>query len=386
MPKAFSMLMPSKVVAGHNAVAQMDVILKRLCRTDNVLLVSDKGVRDAGLLTRPAQILETVFNSVRIIDTIPPEPEADQVESMFKDLEGIEFSMIVAIGGGSVLDSAKLFSALMADNPTMREMTNGVTLRNRGPKTLMIPTTSGTGSEATQNAIVSVSGENRKMGIVSEHLVPDYVILDPEMTISLPPKMTAATGIDALCHAIECFYSKKANAFSDMLGIESIRLIFKSLLTAFRNPTDIQAREDMLLASYYGGMCIATSGTTAVHALSYPLGGIYHLPHGISNAILLAPVLKYNMDHIIGPLNQVAKTIPVDTTGMSKQQIAEQVVEKIEVLIRAVEIPEKLSQVGIESPDVDELVDSAAKVTRLLNNNPKSMSKADIKKVYQTIL
>jgi alcohol dehydrogenase class IV len=133
-------------------------------------------------------------------------------------------------------------------------------------------------------------------------------------------------------------------------------------------------------------MCIATSGTTAVHALSYPLGGIYHVPHGVSNAILLAPVLRYNMDHIIDALNRVAEVIPLDTANLSKEEIALEVIAKIEALIRAVEIPEKISQLGIAAPDLEALVDGAAKVTRLLNNNPKPMSKADIKAVYESIL
>jgi alcohol dehydrogenase class IV len=330
--------------------------------------------------------LRAGFKSVNVIDTIPPEPEAEQVEALFETLSGTDYALVVGVGGGSVLDSAKLFAALLADNPSINELVAGASLGRRGPTTLMIPTTAGTGSEATQNAIVSVPAEKRKVGIVSQHLVPDVVILDPEMTRSLPPKMTAATGIDALCHAIECFYSNKANPFSDMLALESIKLIFKSLLSAYRQPSDRGAREDMLLAAYYGGMCIATSGTTAVHALSYPLGGIYHVPHGVSNAILLAPVLRYNMDHIIDALNRVAEVIPLDTANLSKEEIALEVIAKIEALIRAVEIPEKISQLGIAAPDLEALVDSAAKVTRLLNNNPKPMSKADIKAVYESIL
>lgn len=386
MGKVFSISMPGKVIAGNGVVEQIASIVKEHLGVKNILLVTDQGIMAAGLLKKPLQFLEPVCDSIHIIDTVPAEPEVLQVEELFESIKGMNFSIVIAVGGGSVLDSAKLLAVMLTDNPSLDDMIEGSLVHNRGLVTVMVPTTSGTGSEATPNAIVSVPSEKRKIGIVSELMVPDYVILDPGMTVTLPAKITAATGIDAMCHSIECFFSNKANPFSDMLALRSLKLIFISLKKAFHDPSNMEARENMLLASFYGGMCISTSGTTAVHALSYPLGGIYHIPHGVSNAILLAPVLRFNKDWIIDDLNEVAKLLSSNFSGLSKEQIADFVIQQIEELINDVNIPTKLDQLGVESPDIDELVESAAKVTRLLNNNPRELSKKDIRGIYESII
>ena len=252
----------------------------------------------------------------------------------------------------------------------------------------MIPTTAGTGSEATQNAIFLVPEEESKVGIVSSMMVPDWAILDPRLTVGLPPAITAATGMDALCHAMECYISKKANPLSDTYALRAISLIARSLLKAYRDGTDIDARHDMLLAALFGGMCIASSSTTAVHALAYPLGGKYHIPHGLSNAILLPYVMQFNLDATVEKFRDIAQAMGLDIVGLSAEAAAEAMIESLFTLLDDLKIKEslKLKERGITVADIEVMVDGAAKVTRLLNNNPKPMSREDMRGIYMKLL
>ncbi|MGE4284580.1 MAG: iron-containing alcohol dehydrogenase, partial [Clostridia bacterium] len=214
----------------------------------------------------------------------------------------------------------------------------------------------------------------------------DYVILDAEMTLKLPPSVTASTGADAFCHAIECFISKKANPISDMCALKAISLISKSIRNAFNDGNDISAREDMILAAFLGGMCIASASTVAVHALSYPLGGKYRIAHGVSNAILLPYIMEYNSDYVEDKFKDVAVAMEIDIKNKSDAQISKAVTDEIFKMIQDIKIPQDLKQYGITKEDLDTLVDGAAEVTRLLENNPKPMTKEDIRNIYLKII
>ena len=199
-------------------------------------------------------------------------------------------------------------------------MFSGELPTRRQAELVMIPTTAGTGSESTPNAIVFRPTLNLKVGIVCDIFMPDKVILDPELLLGLPAGITAATGMDALCHALECYICNKANLLSDMMAIEATRLIFKSLKRCVEDGSDLEARADLLVAAFLGGACIAASGTNGVHALSYPLGGRYRIPHGISNAILLAPVFAFNKDCCIDKLAAIAHLTGADVSDLDNNQ------------------------------------------------------------------
>ena len=192
------------------------------------------------------------------------------------------------------MDAAKLTSVLAGADYGVRELLDRPALARKTVGTLMIPTTAGTGAEATPNAIVAVPEKEMKVGIVHDRMIADAVILDPQMIRNLPRPLAAATGIDALCHAVECFTSKKKTPFSDLYALQSFRMILENIEQACDQPDAMEAKHNMLLASFYAGVAITSSGTTAIHALSYPLGGRYHIAHGISNAILLLPVMRVN--------------------------------------------------------------------------------------------
>lgn len=352
----------------------------------SVLLLSDKGVVSAGIASKVEQICRSAAISYNEFLEVPPEPKEEEVTAVVASLAGTSVDIIIGVGGGSVMDMAKLVAVMLNNGPRISDLFDGSLPAKRKSCLGMIPTTAGTGAEATPNAIVLRPSLNLKVGIVCDLFIPDWVILDPELLLNLPPAITASTGLDALCHALECYISNKANPLSDMLAIQATTLIFKSLKRCYQNGSDLQARGDLLLASFYAGICIASSGTNIVHALSYPLGGRYRIAHGVSNAILLAPGFTANKDCCVEKLAAIAHLTGRPVDGLSPEERADLLVDSLGGLSKELGIPEKLSELGIPAGDLDILVDAAFEVKRLLNNNPRPLSKEDIRSVYLSIL
>lgn len=383
MTKMFEMGLPRRVIAGEGATSEILNIVEET-GLNNILLLADGGAYRAGSITKIEEMLSR-FN-VTLLNDSPPEPEYKQVLETYNRMKDNNIEMIIAVGGGSIMDTAKILSAISTNPEYAKDLLNPSLIKNRGLLTIFVPTSAGTGSEATQNSIVVVPEKELKVGLVNSNFIPDYVILDAEMTIKLPPSVTAATGVDAFCHAIECYISKKANPFSDMYALKAINLISKNLRKAYTDGSDVSARENMLLAAFYGGLCIASSSTVAVHALSYPLGGKYRIPHGVSNAILLPFIMEYNADHVLDKFRDVAIAMEINIENRSKEEIGKLVVEEIFNLTKDLNIPNSLKEYGITSEDLDGLVEAAAGVTRLLDNNPKIMSKEDIRNIYMKLM
>lgn len=386
MSSLYSLLNIGKIAAGAGSVRQIADIVTAY-EAGKVVIITDQGVWNSGLVDKPKALLEQAGIQVYVINNTPPEPSVDQVQAIFQAAREFEGQMVIGIGGGSSMDTAKIVSLLLTNNTGLRELVKGkVPIKRRGVPTLMIPTTAGTGSEATPNAIVLVPEEELKVGIVSEKMVADCVILDPEMTVNLPKHITANTGMDALCHAIECYISKKANPFSDTFALKAVSLISRSIRKAYHDGHDLAAREDMLLGALFGGVSIATSSTTAVHALSYPLGGKYHIPHGLSNAILLPDVMKFNLDVCEEKFKDIAMAMGIDVAGKTAKKAAEEMIGNLYALVNDLEIKCDLRAKGINEEVLDELVEAAAKVTRLLDNNPKVVTKKDMRAIYEKLL
>lgn len=249
----------------------------------------------------------------------------------------------------------------------------------------MIPTTAGTGAEATPNAIVLVPEKELKVGIVCEEMIPDAVILDGEMIRRLPAHIAASTGVDALCHAIECYTSKKATPFSNLYAMEALKLIFANIEAACLDPEALESKSAMLLAAYYAGVAITCSGTTAVHALSYPLGGKYHIPHGVANAMMLMPVMRFNVSFCQKELAQVYDAL--DQQGAQDEAAkAQWVLERMEALVQTLQIPTDLKQYGVAMEDLDGLVAAGMDVQRLLVNNKRPVTAEDARALYLELL
>ena len=385
MNASYTLFNVGRIIAGPDSIDSIQEVAADFGAT-KVLIISDQGVSRAGLLERPKAILEDAGATVTVLDNTPPEPDLAQVEAIFATARQHATEMVVGIGGGSAMDTAKIVAVLLNNDVSLRELLNKAPIAKRGVPTLMVPTTAGTGSEATPNSIVLVPEDELKVGIVSPKLMPDCVILDPKMTIGLPPAITASTGMDALCHAIECYTSKRGNPFSEMLALKAINLIARSIRRAFTNGADLEARHDMLLGAMYGGMCIATSSTTAVHALAYPLGGKYRMPHGVSNAILLPFVMRFNCVGNEVQFKEIALAMGLDVADKTPAQATDVMINALCALNRDLQIPDDLKGWNISSADLDTLVEGAAKVTRLLDNNPRPMTKADIRGIYAQLI
>jgi alcohol dehydrogenase len=280
------------------------------------------------------------------------------------------------------MDVTKGASVLATNGGSIKDYAGIELIPQRGIPTILIPTTSGTGSEVTQNAIFAFKEEQVKKGVVSQYLLPRVAIVDPKLTLSCPPHITAATGVDALVHAVESFTALKATPHTDIYALEAIRLISANLRTAVANGSDLEAREKMAMGSFFAGVSLANAGVGAVHALAYPLGGKFHVSHGVSNALLFAPVIEFNCVSNLAKFARVAEAMGEPVAGKSLREAAMLVVKAIKELVADVGIPQSLRDVGVSESDIEFLTLSAEKQSRLLSNNPRVITREDIKNIY----
>jgi len=366
--------LPSRIVIGAGS---SEKIAEEL-RDSITLIITDRGVLAAGLtdkLTRHIQKFD-------LFADISAEPTTDDLDKALAVVNKGNYDAIVGIGGGSVLDVAKAVTALDKSVLSAREALAGKDIRDPAtlkrqtpPYFVAMPTTAGTGSESTLNAIFIDSGDGVKKAIISEACLPRAAVLDPELTVSLPAGLTASTGTDALCHCVESLISVNANPISETYSIRGIGLIEQNLTEAVKSPQNIEARRNMLTASFLGGAALAIAGTTAVHALAYPLGK-RGVPHGIANSMLFIPVMSFNLDACRKKLASLATV----------EKNAEQVMRRFEEMLASLPLPSTVSDFSISISELDILAEEALKQTRLLNNNPKPLSLEDIKNIYAQIL
>ncbi|WP_153722983.1 iron-containing alcohol dehydrogenase [Sporosarcina cascadiensis] len=375
------------LVGGNQSIEKLAELLKeRVTDLSTVLVVSQVGLIELGLLDSVYKQLEQEGIRAITISSILPEPTVKSIQALADEYASESFDYIVAVGGGSVLDAAKLLSVLHTNNVTVQQLLDGQQATVEGIPTAMVPTTAGTGSEVTPNAIVTIPDQELKVGIVSRFFLPALVILDPSLTTGLPKPFTAATGMDAFTHAFESYISNKANMFSDVFALESIRLISDSIVESYENGSSIEAREKMLMGSMYGGMALTSAGTAAVHALAYPLGGKFNIPHGVANSMLLPHVTSFNLDSMMERLPAVAKAMSIHEEGDTLEQTADKIIAQIEEWIRVLNIPQDLKEFGVTDGDITHLAEAAIKIKRLLDNNPKSLTVLEIENLYKKLL
>lgn len=375
------------LIAGPNSIEKVGEHLSLLgTEVKSALIITQPSMKRLGFVEKLIHQLSDKGVSAYVNIDVLPEPTVENIEEVFQAISKEQYDVLIGFGGGSVLDATKILSVLQTNNQSIRELLGTDLVKNPGTPTILIPTTSGTGSEVTPNAIVTLPDEELKIGIVSKYLLPKLVVLDPVLTLSLPRPITAATGMDAFTHSLESFISNKSNLISDMVALESIRLISSSIIEAYQNGNSVEAREKMLVGSMYGGMALTSAGTAAVHALAYPLGGKFKIPHGVANSMLLPHVMEFNMDAIEDRLFLVAEPMGIKIEGFSKTEVAQKVVNRIVEWTNVLEIPQNLKEYGVKEEDVPELALSASKVTRLLNNNPKEVSLKDMEGIYRKLL
>lgn len=387
MLTTYNLKMPHAVYGGENAMDNITAILKNN-HVKRVAMFTDKGIEACGLFALPEAAVQAAGVDYYVLDELPPEPSYMAVQNIVDQFKASGADMIVACGGGSVMDAAKLASVLVTDEYGVKELLDEPGRAQKCVPIILIPTTAGTGAEVTPNAIVAVPEKELKVGIVNENMIADYVILDARLIKNLPRKIAAATGVDALAHAIECYTSKKANPFSDTFALEALDLILNNIIPACDDSEAMEAKNKMQIAAFYAGIAITASGTTAVHALSYPLGGKYHIAHGVSNAILLAPVMRFNAPYCQDRLANAYDRCCHDDqkTCVTKEEKTAWIIEKLEHIVRHLDIPTSLKEFGVPAEDIDGLVEAGMQVQRLLVNNMRPVTPEDARKLYQEIL
>jgi alcohol dehydrogenase len=375
------------IISEPGAAAQRlgEVISTQFSTARKVLIVTDPGLVKAGLIDSPRRSLEQHGMTVDIFSEVTADPPEAAVEAAVARARSFLADLVIGLGGGSSMDVAKLAAALAPGTQPLKEAYGIGNLRGKRLPLAQIPTTAGTGSEVTNIAIVT-TGETTKMGVVAPQLYADLAVLDATLTLGLPPTVTAATGIDAMVHAIEAYTSKhKKNPMSDMLARQGLELLSTHLLTACEDGQNLAARQAMLLGACLAGQAFSNAPVAAVHALAYPVGGIFHVPHGLSNALVLPHVLEFNMHHAYGHYAELA-AIAAPQAGGSDEARAYALIVAMQQMAARARIPTRLREVGIGSADLDRLADDAMLQTRLLGNNPRPVTRDDARAIYAAAL
>ena len=381
----YSLKMPKNIFSGEHALEQVETIIPATVK--KVVVFTDKGILGAGLVEIPKLILEKRGIAYTVVADIPAEPNYHQAQEIVDQFKSEKADFIIAVGGGSVMDVAKLASILATDDYTVKDLLDNPLLAKKQVPSLMIPTTAGTGSEATPNAIVGVPEKDLKIGIVNPEMIADYVVLDGRLIEKLPLKIAASTGVDAMCHAIECFTSNKRNPFSNTFALEAFDLIFNNIVEACTNPKAMDAKNKMLLGSFYAGVAITASGTTGIHALSYPLGGKYHIAHGVSNAILLMPVMRFNEPVIKEYFAQAYdRAVHDGNPSLSVDEKSQYILNGMGQIVEKLEIPTSLKEFNVPEEDLEGLVEAGMQVTRLLVNNMREITADNAREIYRQVL
>ena len=384
--KKFSFNTTPGIRFGDNAFLENINEIKK-CVGENVLFVTDQGIIDIGLADTALSALNNICSKIVLFNEVEADPSLSTLERAIEIGKKNNCSGVIGFGGGSSMDVAKLSALIMGSKENL-DTAWGVNLAC-GPRVplVLVPTTAGTGSEVTPVSIITI-GQNEKRGVSSPIILPDLAILDPTLTIGLPKKITAATGVDAMVHAIEAYSSinKNNNSISQMYALEALKLLEKSIERAVLDGKDLTARSDMLKGSMLAGVAFANSPVAAVHALAYPIGGIFKIPHGLSNALILPYVLRYNQsdaraskayadlcDHIW----------PSKGSKRGNQFKSSLFIDKLENLSSRLGLETRLRDVGIPQEACQKLAEESMKQTRLLVNNPRAIEKKDAFDIYK---
>ncbi|WP_022846297.1 MULTISPECIES: iron-containing alcohol dehydrogenase family protein [unclassified Desulfurobacterium] len=370
--------MPTKVIFGRKTFLK----LKDECEsagldTSKVAVICGKSALRNGY----ADFVKKQFENVETFDDVMPDPSVELAKELTEKVKDFNPSLIVAIGGGSAIDLAKVISGLLNNEGDVEEFI-GVPECFKKPAVplVAVPTTSGSGSEVTPYAVLTNKKEWKKAPLISSYLFPVIAIDDPELTVTMPPHVTANTGIDALTHCIEALVSKRATPISKLYSLEGIKLITKYLPRAFGNPRDIEAREKVMLGSMLGGMAITDAGAGLVHTLAHILGVMYDIPHGLANAMFLSPVLEFYGLSAKDELLSIGRAMGIESSNVYE------IVKKIEDFLRFLGKPETLRPLGVSEDDISSFVSLAMAKKILMANLPRIPSEKDIRIILEKLL
>jgi len=381
MGKTFSFTGAKKIVFGNGELLKLAGHIKDL-HAKNPLVVIDKNLAKTGVLEQIEKILLPGGIKFTVYDKVEPEPPIELADEGAKLAVKNKCDIVIGVGGGSAMDVAKAIAVLATNKGGAVDYLGLNKVPGPGLPKIMIPTTAGTGSEVTFTAVFVRKNLKKKEGMNSPYLYPELALLDPELTLSLPAAPTAHTGLDALCHAIESYTSVNSSPMSEMFSLEAIALIAENLRTCVHDGRNIIAREKMLLGSLYAGIGLANAGVTAVHSLSYPLGGKYGVGHGLANTMMLQAVMAFNLPAALEKFTDIAVAMGECVDGLPEREAAYLALEAVEALIEDCGIHATLAQFGIKEKDFPALADVALTVARPLENNPRKITKEDMIAIY----
>lgn len=391
--KQITLLQPQKIVFGTGCIQTLVEDYKKM-GLQRLFVLTAPPIRP--LIEDTLAELKSAGVNIEVFQDIVAEPTVNDFKKILEVARQFKADSVVGVGGGSVLDVTKLIAAFINSDQQVEDCFGTGFIKQKGLWFACLPTTAGTGSEVSPNAILLDERDHLKKGIVSPFLIADVAYVDPKLTWTVPAKVTADTGMDALTHCIEAYTNKFAHPSVDIYALQGIRLIAANLERAVTlardnkpadlsdNPAYVEAREALAFGSLYGGLCLGPVNTAAVHALSYPLGGEFHIPHGLSNAILLPSVMKFNMPANIKRHAEVAIALGCQP-GKNDEETAQRGVDFIYQLADAVGIPKKLTDLGIPQTAVDGMAKAAMQVQRLLKNNPREVTEQDARDIYNSL-
>ena len=381
----FELRFPTKIVFGRDSVDQIGVEAHKY--GDRALLVTGRSaMREAGVTDRVTDLLKASgFREVHLYDQVEHDPSTETVDRGTETAREGQDDVVIGIGGGSALDAAKAIACMVKNEGPVAEYQSGREIERPGIPFIALPTTAGTGAEITKNAVLTNKGRKLKQSIRSPFMIAQVAIVDPMLTVTMPPRVTAATGMDALTQAIEAYVTLASNPVTDALALRSITLISQSLVRAFTDGSDVEARENVALGSLMGGMAFANSSLGAVHGLAHPIGALFDVPHGVICALLLPYVMEYNLPVRTVKYAQIAEAMKQDISkAVSVEDAARMAVRAIRDMISQLQLPQRLQDVGINQDDVAGIA-SAARGSSL-NNNPRPTTPASLQELLSGAL
>ncbi|SHF55004.1 alcohol dehydrogenase [Desulforamulus putei DSM 12395] len=372
--KGFNFKLPTEIEFGPGSITKLPEKIASF-NASKVMIVTDSGIVKAGILERIVNVLAKAEFSHAVFDQVESDPSTKTIEKIRDMAKQEEVDLLVAVGGGSSIDATKGARVLLANGGKLLEYAGLNKVKTKGIPLIAIPTTAGTGSEVTIFAVLTELDQNLKFTIASPCLAPDLAILDPELTLLLPPMMTAATGLDALTHAIEAYTSLASQPICDVLALESIELIYKYLPQATTNGSNLEARTQMLKAQLMAGVAFNNTNLGLSHAIASPLGGHFHIPHGIANAIMLPYVMNFNVPAAPEKYARIAEAMGITLLGKDIYEDAYEAPKAVEKLVELCGLPRKLRDAGAKEEKLDDVARDALKSGMLKFNIRKATEK-----------
>lgn len=371
--RSYEVKLPRKIVFGIGSLDRLGLEAKTLASGRSVLVVTDENIVRIGIISRVEDILLDEGFTVDVFDKVESEPSIDMAESISSFVRSVRFDLVVGVGGGSVMDIAKIASIASTNPKPMRSYIGVNLVEKPGLPHILIPTTAGTGSEVTDIAVVTIPEEGVKSSVISPYLLSDTAIIDPSLTYTLPPSITASTGLDAISHALESIMSVNSNYITDMVALEALKLAYKYLPGAYSSPNP-ENRYYMSLAALLAGIALCNAGVCLGHALAYTFAVSYRVPHGVSCGLTLPYAFKYNSTGISWKIPSIARSLGIDVECRGVEELSESITDNLFKLVESLGIPSKLRYIGVDRDAIPTLASKLLSFERLLRRNPRPIT------------